>query len=543
VPPSIDTTGPAPVGSGATQQMVPMRDGVSLAIDVYLPDGDGPWPSVLVRLPYDKNGRYCWMPWIARHFTDRGYAFLPQDVRGKFRSGGETNAFVHEIDDGFDTIEWITRQRWANGAVGMWGDSYYGFTQWTAVASGHPALRAIVPRVTVADLFDWLAGVTPLYGAHYLAQYWTDHNSHHWTPDWAHRPLCELFDDAFAALGSRSIAFDRVLAEARGQAPVDLYAKGHPFDRLRIPTLHGVGWFDNITPPHMLDYERLMADPEAAPFQYLDAGSTDHENYRYETVPVPESDDHSVHDDAMEEMLPRYLAPALDFFDVFLAERGDPASVPRVRWHLGNEGWRDSQCWPPPEAVERRLHLAADGTLSDTPAVAGSVGWLHDPKDLVPSTITNPFALLWEYPDEGDVADRADVVCFLTEPLAEPLTLAGRVVARLRVAGDGPSMFLHVKLVDVEPAGGSHILLYGQRVVDRPGSGESAEVYLGHTGHRIPAGHRLRLQIASSDYPLYLPHPGTDENPWFATETQVNHQQLLTGGRDGSQLSLTVLPE
>ena len=66
----------------------------------------------------------------------------------------------------------------------MWGDSYYGFTQWTAVASGHPALKAIVPRVTVADLFDWLDGVTPLYGAHYLAEYWSDNRSHHWTPDW-----------------------------------------------------------------------------------------------------------------------------------------------------------------------------------------------------------------------------------------------------------------------------------------------------------------------------------------------------------------------
>ena len=165
---TLETTGPGPVDPCAEQYMVPMRDGVSLAIDVYLPDDAGPGPAVLVRLPYDKNGRYCWMPQIARHFTDRGYVFLVQDVRGKFRSGGEVNPFVHEIDDGYDTLDWIVGQPWSSGAVGMWGDSYYGFVQWTAVASGHPALRAIVPRVTVADLFDWLDGVTPLYGAHYL---------------------------------------------------------------------------------------------------------------------------------------------------------------------------------------------------------------------------------------------------------------------------------------------------------------------------------------------------------------------------------------
>src|ERR1700753_2281549 len=98
-------------------------------------DARGPWPALLLRLPYDKNGRYCWMPFIAGHFTERGYAFLPQDVRGKFRSGGEVNAFVHEIDGGYDTIQWITEQPWSNGDVGMWGDSYYGFTQWAAVAS------------------------------------------------------------------------------------------------------------------------------------------------------------------------------------------------------------------------------------------------------------------------------------------------------------------------------------------------------------------------------------------------------------------------
>jgi uncharacterized protein len=538
---TVESLGPAEVDPQAQQHMVPMRDGVSLAIDVYLPEGPGPWPAVLVRLPYDKNGRYCWMPFIARHFTARGYAFLPQDVRGKFRSAGETNAFVHEIVDGYDTIEWIADQPWADGAVGMWGDSYYGFTQWAAVASGHPALKAIVPRVTVADLFTWLDGVTPLYGAHYLAEFWTDQRTHHWTPDWTDRPLSEVFDAGFEAIGARSTAFHRLLAEARGQAPVDLYAGGHPFERLRIPTLHGVGWFDNITPPHMLDYERLISDPATAPYQYLHAGSTDHENYQFEAVPIPESSDHDKHDDALELMLPRYIAPALDFFDAFLGGRADPDSVPRVRWHLGNDGWHTSESWPPPGATERRLYLCATGSLVAQPTADGQVGWVHDPQNLVPSTIENPFAFLYEYPDEAEVATRPDVLVFTGEPLAEPLTLTGRVVAGLAVSSDGPSMYLHVKLVDVAPDGGAHALLYGQKVVDDPADGAWAEVNLGHTGHRLMPGHRLRLQVASSDYPLYLPHPGTAESPWFAVDTMINHQRLFTGGSSPSYLSVTVL--
>jgi putative CocE/NonD family hydrolase len=168
---------------------------------------------------------------------------------------------------------------------------------------------------------------------------------------------------------------------------------------------------------------------------------------------------------------------------------------------------------------------------------------VHDPENLVPSTIENPFAFLYEHPDEGAVASRPDVAVFESADLADHLTLAGRVVAHLTVAGDGPSMNVHVKLVDVDRTGGSHVVLYGQRAVDHPGDGTAAEVYLGHTGYRLPAGHRLRLQVASSDYPLYVPHPGTAESPWFATRTAVNRQRLLTGGATPSHLTVTVLDE
>ena len=94
---TVETLGPAPLDPRARQYLVPMRDGVRLATDVYLPEGPGPFPAVLVRLPYDKNGRYCWMPFLATHFVARGYAFVPQDVRGKFRSEGEPVAFVNEV--------------------------------------------------------------------------------------------------------------------------------------------------------------------------------------------------------------------------------------------------------------------------------------------------------------------------------------------------------------------------------------------------------------------------------------------------------------
>jgi hypothetical protein len=143
---------PAPLDPHAEQTMVPMSDHVRLATDVYLPNRPGRLPAILVRLPYDKCGRYTFMPQLAPCFTERGYTFVVQDVRGKFRSEGETMPFVREIGDGYDTLEWIVRQPWSDGMVGMYGDSYYGFTQWAAVASGHPSLKAIVPRVTGTEV-------------------------------------------------------------------------------------------------------------------------------------------------------------------------------------------------------------------------------------------------------------------------------------------------------------------------------------------------------------------------------------------------------
>jgi putative CocE/NonD family hydrolase len=131
----IESTGPASLDPNAEQSMVPMRDGTRLATDFYLPPHPGRHPAVLVRLPYDKCGRYTFMPLLASCFTERGYAFVAQDVRGKFRSEGATMPYISEVTDGYDTLEWVATRSWSNGRVGMFGDSYYRFTRWAALAS------------------------------------------------------------------------------------------------------------------------------------------------------------------------------------------------------------------------------------------------------------------------------------------------------------------------------------------------------------------------------------------------------------------------
>jgi hypothetical protein len=580
----LESTGPAPVPPAAQQVMIAMRDGIALATDVYRPAGPGPWPAVLVRLPYDKDGRYTFMPWLAPRFTARGYVFVVQDVRGKFRSEGEARPFTYEGADGYDTIDWVSRQEWCSGAVGMFGDSYYGYTQWCAVASGHPALRAIVPRVTCADLGTWLRGpVDPLYAGTYLAQYWSGRDAHHWQVDFSRRPLAAVFDPGLAAIGQRSAGLDDLLEAAREDRPVALFAGGEPFTQLTIPVLHAVGWFDNISPWSMRDYTRLSRDPRLAGLQYLIGNSTDHENFHLADVPVPASLDHEQSEVALERMLPQYVDPALDFFDAFVAGTRDPATLPRVRWHLGHDDWHESPQWPPPGAAELRLHLgdapaatrdAAGGRLLAGPEPGGSAArWTHDPADLVPSTVADPFSFLHEYPDECAVQGRGDVLTFTTAPLDQPLDLAGPVTVALAVATTAPSCHLFAKLADVAPDGRALMLLHGAATVPGDGAaagpagpagpggagdagdagepaagaaggpavaaGQAAELYLGHTAYRVRPGHRLRLAVACSDFPQYVPHPGSAESPWFATATKPSQQTLTTRG---SFVSLTVLP-
>jgi predicted acyl esterase len=541
-----------PVSPRARQEMVRMRDGTLLATDVYGTGSHAPAPVVLARLPYDKNSRYVFFDRIAERFTARGYVVVVQDVRGKFRSGGRTLGWAGEVDDGYDTLEWIVRQPWSDGTVGMFGDSYYGFTQWSAVSAQHPALRAIVPRVTCVDVGPGIASYDPgggprpvwLEGATYQAQVWTDHDSYLFDVDLTRRPVIAAYEEAFAAIGKRSAGFDLVVAGI----PLAPYNGPHPYDARPVPVLHCVGWFDNLGIGHMRDYTELSRRPGWAAAQYLIADTVDHENYALEDAPVPPEKDHLVDDGAVERLLDAMTGPALEFFDVFLKGSADPAALPRVRWKLGHVGWRTAGSWPLPEAVERELHLAdpaaapgpvPGGSLAARPeSGAGSARWRYDPDDLVPSAAADTFAQLREHADERRTLDRDDVLVFTGAAAGEPLDLAGPVHAVLHVESTAPTYDVFVRLLDLAPDGSARLIVRGCARADRPGA---LEIPLGHTGYRVRPGHRLALLIAGSDFPNHLPNSGSLEDPWRTTAPKASLQTLRTGPAHPSRLRLTVL--
>lgn len=194
-----------------------------------------------------------------------------------------------------------------------------------------------------------------------------------------------------------------------------------------------------------------------------------------------------------------------------------------------------------PIAADRATADADGGALASEPDTAATTAhWVHDPTDLVPSTVVDPFAFLRECPDEGEVETRPDVVTFTSAPLDAPLDLVGPIAAQLAIGSSAPSTSVFVKLVDVRPDGSAMMIARGQASVPRPDQSRLVRVDLAHLGYRVLPAHRLRLQIASSDFPLYLPHPGTDDDPWQAIEGRSSEQTLRTGGNAETYLSLTV---
>lgn len=538
----FDRVSAAPLNDRCDSVMVRTRDGIHLSTDIYRCSED-PGPTVLIRLPYDKNGAFSAIPSIAEYFRDHGYHVVTQDVRGKFRSEGVTLAYVHEAADGYDTLDWIVRQGFSNGVVGMWGDSYFGFTQWAAASTGHPALRAISPRVTGTRLGELPVDepnaisrdVEQSFDRVYLCSYFVGNDDFYWEVDWNSRPYAATIEEFFAAAGSRSTSFDMTFPEPVNPSP---FPFGHPFEAHAIPLLQTIGWWDNCSPLQWDDHWTIQRNASWSLNEYLIIDSTDHMGNRLTPGSTAAATEYT-----REQALPAMLDPTIEFFDVFLRNQAEHHSVPKVRWNLAHtEGFRVSNTWPPPGTHETTLHLTQDGDLRETPEESSSgLRWIHDPEDLVPSPSAESHDFLAEYPDEQAWSDRPDVSAFNGPTLNSDLDLVGSVTFTAECASTGPCMDLFVRLLDVGPNGSAHLIARGQQHLIRDTEGARLVIDMGQVGYRVRSGHRLRLHVASSDFPEFVPQPGTGEHPWLAVSVQRNEQTLIVGGQEGAQLILHAL--
>jgi putative CocE/NonD family hydrolase len=392
----------------------------------------------------------------------------------------------------------------------------------------------MVPRVTGTRL-----GELPVAGAgarthdvemsihrFYPLSMFHDRDILEWELDWSRRPLAAAVEEFFAAVGSRSASYDLSFPH-----PVTLrrFPAGSPFDAPAVPVLLTIGWWDNCAPWQWADFRSIQSRPAWERNTYLLLEAIDHENNSHFAPGAPRDD----------AWMDRYLEPAAAFFDVFL--RGRAGKVPRVRWqhaNSGDSGFREAPSWPPPGIRECSWFPHGSGALLEVPTAGGSVSWTHDAADPVPSPVRDPFSFLAESPDEAALASRSDVLAFTGPVRDEPLDLVGPVRFEAAVGSDGPETDVFARRADVAPDGSVHLIARGQQTILDPGRSFPVTLDLGHVAYRLPAGHALRLTVASSDAPEFIPAPGTGEHRWLAATTKLNHQTLHLAG---CRLSASIL--
>ncbi|ROR46510.1 CocE/NonD family hydrolase [Kitasatospora cineracea] len=531
------------VPASVCESVVAMRDGNDLATSVYLPEGDGVHSTILVRTPYARLGRHAVLEREAEYFRGRGFAFVTQGLRDKRLSQDGVASYSQEVADGYDTVEWITRQPWSNGSVGVTGSSCSGFTAWAAVASGHPAIKAAVPKSTSIDLGAGYApknrrqGVPVLAALKDLLQFWSD-------PDGC---VADAEQGAVSAADASSETCEQIVesrsAKTRGRHSP--YGYHHPLHATAIPVLHWQYWYDRgFAPSGLRDWRHFRSLTSTRHLHYLRAGSADHAGFRLEDVDAEDEYASHLNGRTLAEKIVMECEEVADFFDEHLNGIAPRRPRPQARWHVGHVGWQSSHEYPPP-STPLTFHLEAllgerVHRLSRIPAADPvALSWIHDPGDPVPSSvgIESIWYLLADYPDERALQDRTDVLTFRTGPLSESVDFAGQPLFHGRVDLPSGSAHLHLKLQDVHPDGTTRPISWGHTAITRA-AGRSVTLPLTDNAYRLQPGHRLQLQIQSSDFPHFGVYPGARANPRTAAKRKAIRQVLTVGGIHGASLTL-----
>jgi uncharacterized protein len=544
-------TGEEPSES-STEHMVPTRDGVELATDVFLPDNPTRHSAILSRTPYDKRSFYTALKFEGEYFRGRGFAFVAQDVRGKFRSTGQTVPYAFDIDDAYDTVEWIVRQPWSNGKVGVVGASYSGFLTWAAVASRHPAIKAAIPMVTGVDMADghiggrWRQRIQSFVALNDLLQIWSNNNGYLAEINWDDEPVEAILADARGQIGP-CVGAEEKVARTRGEEWSNPYGDRHPYWTTQIPILHWVNWYDpGLAPDGMQDWRHFRSIAGWQGLHYLRADSADHGGYKLADVSRGDEANPYLNKEALDAQINEASAEQADFFDEHLNGVKPSTPRPRARWHVGHVGWQETEEYPP--TGQRRVftlgpsHEGVHALVAGESAGERDLTWVHDPADPVPSAVD--MEALWyfcaAYPDERALAERKDVLTFRTEPLADDLDVAGQPMFTGDISFSGPSTHVHVKLQDIYPDGTTRRISQARASLTEK-TGGRLQLALDDNAYRVRAGHCLQLQIMSSDCPHFVVHPGTDDNTYDIQHKVSTTQTLHLGGPDGARLELLTI--
>jgi putative CocE/NonD family hydrolase len=554
--------------------MVAMRDGIRLATDVYRPVGldQDRLPVVLLRLPYDKETYSGGAIGPARFFAGQGYAVVVQDTRGKFQSEGDYLVSAADRLDGYDTVDWAARQTWSNGRVGTFGCSYLGENQTQLAAMRHPAHMAAIPLAAGGSVGT--AGGRYGYFGIYEGGVFGLSAAFGWfrtagqkQPGGAPPPAIEV-GAALRELPTiglmerygppdRETDWEEFLSEPLTSEWWNGLGYLRDDDRFDTPALHVNSWYD-LGAAETLQQWRLMQDNAESgrtrDHQYVILSPTSHcqsERATAHTV-VGEID----FGDARLD----YWSIYLRWFDHWLrGEENGVTAMPKVQYYtMGRNEWGSSNDWPIPDTRFTRMYLHSaghansrlgDGGLSEQPpATEPADRFSYDPADPVPSRggsvccTGNPLDQPGAF-DQSDIELREDVLVYTSGAVgSEGLEITGPVSAVLHVSSSARDTDFTIKLLDVYPDGRSINVVEGIRRARfrngyettefmEPGQTYRVEIDLHAVSYWFQPGHRLRVEVSSSNFPRFERNLNTggnnfDETEWVVAENVIHHSAV-----------------
>jgi hypothetical protein len=595
--------------------MLPMRDGVRLATDVYYPKhAAGKVPAIFVRTPYNfnywdvKNGVPADMTAVL-DAVKRGYAYVEQNERGHFFSEGNYDILGPPLTDGYDAIKWISTRPWSNGKVGLIGCS--STAEWqSAVAATHPpGLSTIIPesfgagvgRVgpyyeqgnwyrggAVQMLFiDWLYGeqnqVRPMFPKNasqadlIRESKFFDLAQQAPAVDWMKAFWTLPEKDIITSVdGPHGIFADHMPGIATGGAMIErtpndpAWYKGglwHDNMKINVPALYFMTWYDVSIGPNLAEYNRVRqtADPAIGKEQYVIIAPTLHCGYTRAT------ENTIVGERSMGDARYDYSALTYGWFDHFLKgeNNGLLDTLPRVRYFtMGLNKWQSADSWPPKGAQPMTFYLSSggsantlngDGALTtQVPASDAPDKFAYDPMHPVMSHGGNVCCqpgLVGGAMDQSKMEQQPDILVYSSAPLSEGMEVSGPMDFTVYLSSDRKDTDITVKVIDVYPDGRAYNLDENiQRVRYRegydkppvfmtPGNVYKVTMTPMQTSNYFAAGHRIRIEVSSSNFPRFDRNLNTGGNNYDETKPLIAHNVIHHSAQYPSKLTITVVPK
>ena len=547
---------------------IPMRDGVKLGADVYLPPGSGPFPVLLTITPYGKNGAAR----VAVGYNAAGYAVVAVDTRGLRASQGKWEPYIHEANDGFDVQEWVGHQPWCNGNIGMFGTSYPAYTQVAPAPLRSKYVKALVPVSAQSD--NW-GSVWSTDGIFHLA----------FGPTWAAQqeaiaeqkpaPVADWVKVTYE-LPLKNIPhmtggiFSPFLADVIKHDAHDEFWKSmsiaDKYSEMDVPALAVTGWFDDLSRETQTNFTGMSTKSKTANarhWQRLIIGPWGHGVPRF-----PDGD--WVFGDVNFGPGVKIDFPAIQqrWFDYHLkaAQNGVDKEAPVKIFVMGANQWRDEQEWPLARAKPTKYYFHSkgfansrfgDGTLSTTPPAAEPADkFRYDPRNPVPTVgghgcCDYTFASIGPL-DQRVTEQRPDVLVYSTDVLAEDTEVTGIVEAQLVFSTDVTDTDFFITLSDVSPDGKSIVVADGEAktrfrestehpTLLSPNKEYPISVKLWGTSNVFKKGHRIRVRVTSSNFPRFARNLNSGKPQGEETESDI-HVATTTIAHTTGHASAVILP-